>query len=185
MKIDLFKDHAAEYAATAKPVVLEVKPAQYLAIRGSGDPGGPAFQSAIATLFGVAFAIKMASKIAGRDYAVAKFEGLYQDREHRTLLIRAPDFIGAKQLRDAIASLRSKGNDAAYGVTLQKLKEGKSVQVLRAGPYAGSPKTIDRLWAFCRENGLKIRELIHEIYLNDPRRTAPARLRTVVRQPVA
>jgi len=185
MKIDLLKDHKTEYVAPAKPVVLEVKPAQYVAIAGAGEPGGPEFQAAIAALYNVAFAIKMASKIAGRDYAVMKLEGLYQDREHWTLLIRTPDFIGAKDLREAVERLKSKGSDTAAEVKLEKLKEGKSVQVLHAGPYSGAPKTIDSLWAFAKEKGLKIRERVHEVYLNDPRRTAPARLRTIVRQPVA
>jgi hypothetical protein len=112
-KIDLFQVHKADYAASLKPALIRIAKAGYLSIAGHGAPGGTAFQQATEALYNVAFAAKMASKLAGRDYAVCKLEGLWWEDLGRSteaepkekwswqLLIRIPDFIGKRDIEDA------------------------------------------------------------------------------------
>jgi hypothetical protein len=109
-KLDLLQTNKAQYVAPREPVLLRVAPATYLGITGRGAPGGEAFQQAIAALYGVAFTVKMASKLAGRDYGVCKLEGLLwadsecslttepKDQWSWRLLIRTPDFIGKPEI---------------------------------------------------------------------------------------
>ncbi|HEV3118333.1 MAG TPA: GyrI-like domain-containing protein [Gemmataceae bacterium] len=193
-KLDLYAQHKAEYVTPKHPVLIHASPAQYLAISGHGTPGDPQFQKKLAALYNVAFTIKMASKFAGQDYAVSKLEGLWsQDGASHssgqwnwTLLIRLPDFIGPKNLKDAIQKLREKGKDPEVEqVEIKKLKEGRSVQMLHVGPYDQEAPTIEAMRKFAADLGLAFRGLHHEIYLSDPRRVPPAKLRTILRYQVA
>lgn len=165
-KIDLYQLHKTEYAAPKKPVLIECQPAQYLAIKGRGEPGGEAFQAAIAALYKSAFTIKMASKFAGRDYVVCKLESLWSDVQKWTLMIRTPDFITKADL------------------PLIRLDEGRVVQLLHVGPYDRIGESVARMQEFAAAEKLKFRGAHHEIYLSDPRRVAPEKLRTIVRQSV-
>jgi len=189
-KLDLYRERAADYVAPRKPVFVTVAPARYLAIDGRGAPGGPEFSAAIGALYGMAFTIKMARKAAGRDYAVCKLEGLWTKWEPPavpdwTLLIRTPDFIEAADLREAAEQIAKKGKGAEVGrVKLRTLKEGRCVQMLHVGPYDQVGATIEVMLEQARAEGLKQRDHLHEVYLSDPRRVAPARLRTIVRMPV-
>jgi hypothetical protein len=186
MKLDLYKTHKAEYAAPKKPIMVEIKPAQYLVIEGRGEPGGPEFQAAIGALYNVAFTVKMAYKFAGKkDYGVCKLECTYQDRTIWRLMIRTPDFIKTKDLEQAQAKLLAKGKDAAVGrVKLIRFAEGSCVQMLHIGPYTRICDTLAVMEAFARENN-KLSGGCHEIYLSDPRRVAPAKLKTILRQRLA
>lgn len=184
-KLDLYRLHQAEYVTPRKPVFIDTKPAQYLAISGSGKPGGPEFQAAIAALYGVAFTIKMASKVAGRDYSVCKLEGLWPSREEWSLLIRTPDFIDAAALRAAVAKLKAKSKSAEIGeVRLKAIDEGRCVQMLHIGRYDAEEVTLEAMSKFASECGCRLRGAHHEIYLSDPRRVAPEKLRTILRQSV-
>jgi hypothetical protein len=184
-KIDLYRLHQAEYATPRKPVFIDTKPAQYLAIRGSGKPGGPEFQAAIAALYNVAFTVKMAGKVAGRDYAVCKLEGLWPSREEWSLLIRTPDFVDAEALREAVAKLKAKGKPAEIGeVRLKAIDEGRCVQMLHVGRYDAEEAALDAMSAFATAHGCRMRGGHHEIYLSDPRRVAPEKLRTILRTPI-
>jgi len=185
-KLDLYVQHKSEYVTPKNPVLLQASPAKYLAIDGRGEPGGPEFQKKIGALYNVAFTIKMARKFAGQDYAVSKLEGLWpkDNRKIWTLCIRIPDFIGAKDLKEAIRKLLDKGKDPGVGeVEIRKLKEGKSVQMLHVGPYDQCGTTIEIMRKFADGQGLAFRGAHHEIYLSDPRRVAPAKLRTILRHP--
>jgi hypothetical protein len=197
-KIDLYKDNKADYAAPKKPMLVEIGPASYLAIGGKGEPGGPAFQEKIGGLYAVAYTIKMTSKFAGRDYTVCKLECLWwagrkgcefetvpKEQWNWKLMIRTPDFISDGQVHKAIEVLREKGKAAeAKNVKLEALDEGKCVQMLHVGPYEHVGQTITKMMEFSRANGLVPNGRHHEIYLSDPRRVEPARLRTILRQPV-
>ena len=197
-KIDLYKLNKTEYAATRKPALVKVKPASYLAIAGQGAPGGEQFTASIGALYGVAFTIKMTRKFAGKeDYAVCKLEGQWwgepgqdlarmpKDQWHWNLLIRTPDFIDKGDLQQAIAVLlkRGKGEDAKR-VRLESLAEGPCVQMLHVGPYEEECETIAAMRAFAEKQQLQFAGKHHEIYLSDPRRISPDRLRTILRQPV-
>jgi hypothetical protein len=197
-KLDLYKLHKAEYAATRKPALVEVKPASYLAISGQGAPGGEVFTASIGALYGMAFTIKMTRKFAGQqDYAVCKLEGqwwselaadfarLPKDQWLWKLLIRTPDFIKDDDLRQSVAVLlkRGKGEDVKR-VRLESLAEGRCVQMLHVGPYEKEGETVAVMKDFAEKQQLLFSGKHHEIYLSDPRRVPPERLKTIVRQPV-
>ncbi len=197
-KLDLYKIHKQEYAATKKPALVHVGPAQYLSITGKGHPGGPLFQSQVGALYGAAYTMKFASKAAGRDYGVCGLEGLYWPAGKGSglfekgepdfrwkLLIRAPDFITAEDLKSAVAALKKKGKaEEVSRLKLETIEEGLSVQMLHVGPYNKEEETVNAMMAFLAEQGLKVRGKHHEIYISDPRRVAPGKLKTILRYPV-
>lgn len=199
-KLDLYKKFADDYATPRAPALVTPHRAQYLAIEGQGEPGGTTFTTRLGLLYNVAFTIKMARKFSGKgDYAVCKLEGLwwgqaksgtsFLDEPRSTwrwrLLIRTPDFIGARERKAALEQLRERGKDPATAeVELMTLSEGLSVQMLHVGPYAEEPERLDRMQAFAASQGLRLHGLHHEIYLSDPRRVAPAKLKTILRTPV-
>lgn len=197
-KLDLYKTHKTEYAARKDPALVEIGPAKYLTIDGKGEPGGEAFQAALAALYGAAYTIKMTKKFGGgQDYKVCALEGLWwvpnpadwinqpRDSWEWKLMIRVPEFITARDLQAAVEQLKKKGKgDGAARVRLETIREGRSVQVLHVGPYSAEPETIARMDAFVKSQGLAFRGKHHEIYLNDPRRVPPERLRTILRMPV-
>ena len=196
-KLDLYQINKAEYAAPRQPVLLRIAKAAYLGIAGRGAPGGEAFQQALAALYGIAFTAKMASKHAGRDYAVGKLEGLWwvdsgrlfltepKDTWRWRLLIRTPDFIGKREMEAARKKLTQKGKDPlCEQVELTALDENQCVQMLHTGPYDHEPATLAQMEAFATAQGYRFAGLHHEIYLSDPRRVAPEKLRTILRIPV-
>jgi hypothetical protein len=132
--------------------------------------------------------IKIAKKFAGQDYAVSKLEGLWPADTKRiwTLIIRIPDFVGAKDLKEAVQKLRAKGKDPEVAeVGIEKLNESRCAQVRHVGSYDRVGEAIEILRKFAGEQGLAFRGEHHEIYLSDPRRVAPGKLRTIVRHPVS
>jgi hypothetical protein len=196
-KVDLYKLHKNEYATPKKPVLLDVQPARYLSISGTGAPGSEGFQKKMGALYGTAFTMKFESKFAGCDYAVCKPEGIYwtdaggpgfqslpMDQWHWDLIIRTPDFVTAAQLKAAQAKMLGKGVPEASGVVFQKLREGKCVQVLHVGPYTEEKATVESMCPFARGEGYEFAGKHHEIYLSDPRRVAPEKLKTILRIPV-
>jgi len=189
MKLDLYKACKAEYAAPSKPALVPVKPAQYLAIEGQGEPGGEEFVAGIGALLNVAFTVKMARKFAGKDYAVCKLECAWRNLQaprgqwQWQLMIRTPDFINARDLQAAATKLAAKGPLVAR-VELIKLEEGSWVQMLHVGPYEKIGETMAQMEKFAAENGVRAAGRCHEIYLSDPRRVAAAKLRTILRLPV-
>jgi len=197
-KLDLYKLHKSDYVTPPKPVLVDIKPASYLSITGKGEPGGEMFQTRLGALYNIAFTIKMAKKFAGQDYTVCKLEGLWWGSKKAAsffqeprktwnwkLLIRTPDFIQNRDLSEAAQTLLAKGKPPGVAdVSLEVLKEGRCVQVLHTGPYDHETQTIELMHRFASEAGLALEGLHHEIYLSDPRRTDPTRLKTILRYPV-
>lgn len=196
-KLDLYQINKTEYATPRNPVLLRIAKAAYLGIAGRGKPGGEAFEQAIGALYSVAFTIKMASKFAGRDYGVCKLEGLWwvdsghtfmtepKDQWQWRLLIRTPDFIGKREIEAARKKLAEKGKEPLYKeVELTVLNENQCVQMLHIGPYDREPESIAQMEAFAAAQGYRFDGLHHEIYLSDPRRVAPEKLRIILRIPV-
>jgi hypothetical protein len=195
-KLDLYAKHKNEYVASRMPAFVRVGPAQYLAVRGKSAPGAEQFQRAIAALYNVAFTVKMARKSAGGDYAVTKLEGLWwepadaqpnaQTVWNWQLMIRVPPFITSKEVHDTIDSLIAKGKseDLRY-VELVPLEEGECVQILHIGPYTEEKESIGKMREFAGRVGRKFRGWHHEIYLSDPRRVKPEKLKTILRNPVS
>jgi hypothetical protein len=199
-KLDLFRQNKAEYVASKMPTLITAQKAQYLAITGAGQPGGEEFQTKIGALYGMAFTIKMTWKFAGKgDYAVSKLEGQYWWDPPRKdqlfegpaeelswrLLIRTPDYIKQGDLTEAAGKLLDKkGIDEAREVRLVALTEGECVQMLHVGPYDEERRTVESMVEFAAAKGLEVHGRHHEIYLSDPRRVAPDKLRTILRLPV-
>jgi len=197
-KIDLFKMYKSEYFAPKDPTLLETGPARFLTIDGMGEPGGEEFTKRVGALYAVAFAIKMAKQDSGQDYVISKLEGLWwgvrgpgdfstepMSDWNWKLMIRTPDFVSEEDLDEAIAACQVKKKVLEVAkVTLENLHEGRCVQVLHVGPYSEAGKTIARMNELVKEKGLSFHGLHHEIYLSDPRRVPPDRLRTIFRMPV-
>ncbi len=203
-KIDLFKLHKDEYVARKKPVIVTVQPARYLAIPGRGEPGGEEFQARVGALYAAAYTLKFTSKGEGRDYVVCKLEAIWwadgcddpgsADRDFSQvpreqwrwqLMIRTPDFVEGAELSAAAENILAKGKcPEIVDVRLEEVGEGRCVQMLHVGPYEDEPETVAVMRAFAEEQGLAFAGRHHEIYLSDPRRVEPARLRTILRMPV-
>jgi len=194
-KIDLSKIHPSDYAAPKKPVMQEVSPGHYLAIEGQGKPGGDLFTASIGALYGAAFTIKMTRKFGGQqDYVVSKLEAQYcfdsgaapEQQPPETwrwqLMIRVPEFVTQGELDQAVKSLLSKGKDERVReVRLIKLSPGRCVQMLHIGPYEREPGTVALMKSFAEKQGYELNGPHHEIYISDPRRVAPEKLKTILR----
>jgi hypothetical protein len=193
-KLELGEATRRSLAAKKNPVLLDVPPGRFLTAEGTGDPATEGFTRAVGAIFGVAWTVKMTGKAAGKDFKVGALEGLWwgggpEDgpRKRRTwrwkLLLRVPDSVGAADVRRAAGVLAARGRDGT-GVRVERFAEGRAVQVLHVGPYADEPATLERLEAYARGEGLAFTGPHHELYLSDPRRTAPSRLRTILRHAV-
>jgi hypothetical protein len=198
-KIDLSKLHKEDYAAPKKPVLLNIKKATYLAISGQGEPGGALFSQHIGALYGMAFTIKMTRKFAGeQDYTVSRLEAQWwagdkpgdfasapKSQWRWRLMIRTPDFIGKADLAKAAATLKKKGKtEPVEEVGLESLTEGPCVQMLHVGPYDEESRTIEVMKTHAAAQGLEAHGRHHEIYISDPRRVPPEKLKTILRMPV-
>ena len=196
-KLDLYKTHKNDYAATKDPKILKISRAKYLTIEGHGEPGGTEFQNRLGALYAVAYTIKMTEKFAGRDYKVCGLEGLWwvpdgknwnaaaRETWQWNLIIRVPEFITSKHLKAALEKCAAKGRTEPVGeVRLEEIAEGRCVQMLHVGPYATEPESIRRMEESVAAQGLKLCGRHHEIYLSDPRRVPPERLKTILRHPV-
>lgn len=199
-KLDLKKTLKALYAPSAKePSLVDVPPMNCFAVDGQGAPGAQAFQEAIEALYGASYTLKfMLKKRKGfPEYAVMPLEGLWcaddvtafvegrKDECKWTLLIVQPDFITRELFDEAVAELKAKKDSPAIAkLRFDTLREGQSVQIMHVGPYAAEKPTIERLHAYMKEKGCTFNGPHHEVYMNDPRRTAPEKLKTIIRQPV-
>ncbi len=182
-----------------RPVMVEVPPLQYLMIEGEGDPNtSKDYMDAIAALYSVGYTMKFAlKKQDGFDFTMMPLESLWwaDDPEafladHKgewkwTAMILQPDLVKTEHVEAAISeATRKKELPAASKIKLQLLFEGTSAQMMHVGPYSEETPTIEKLHAFIHEHGYALRGKHHEIYLGDPRKSAPEKLKTVIRQPI-
>ena len=195
---DLVKERPALYKATVEPALVDVPPFPFLQVDGVGSPDDAAFATAVQALYSVGYTLRFQARADGIvDYKVPPLEGLWwadditafirgEKREWKwTLLLRLPDEIDERSVEKARAKARDKAGDAVDTVRLDRYDEGRSAQVLHVGPFATEGATIERLHAFIAAAGLSLHGPHHEIYLGDPRRTQPDRLKTILRQPVS
>jgi hypothetical protein len=174
---------------------------QYLMVDGQGDPNTATdYADALAALYPVAYGLKFASKRGlGRDYVVPPLEALWsaadmaaftsardKSRWSWTVMIMTPDWISEQLLDDTLAVVAAKSAPASLEkVRLEGLEEGLCVQTLHVGPYDEEAGVLADLHdRYIPESGLRMAGRHHEIYLSDPRRAEPAKLRTILRQPV-
>ena len=195
MKLDLTKLYTSYYSAGEEPLLIDVDEGTFLSLEGTGPPGGEEFQRGIRAIYSVAYAVKRLYKGKGMDFAVPKLEALWlvgpeaginDSVEWRwKLLIRMPEWVAEDMVAKAVGNASKRGIELVGEVRLERIEEGLCVQILHVGPYSEVDRSMERLREFMEREGLKPRGPLHEIYLSDPRRTRPSRLRTILRRPVA
>lgn len=198
-KYDVKKQFKDLYGPRARDFeVVTVPPLNYLMLDGHGNPGtAPAYAAALEALFSVSYAVKFASKHAGRDYVVGPLEGLWtaddpdaftrgeKDSWKWTMMITQPGWVGAAEVQDGVAKAAAKNVPGLDLLRLETLDEGLSVQILHIGSYDDEAPTLRRLHhEYMPANGFGFTGPHHEIYLSDARRVAPEMRKTILRQPV-
>lgn len=201
MKADLkktdFKTTLPSYAARHGSFdIVEIPPMRYLAADAEGSPDAASFAGALAALFPLAYALKFASKREkDRDYVVPPLEALWwaddpaafttaydKSAWHSTALILLPEWITDEDVEAAREAVAGKMADLSR-VRVRVLEEGRCAQTLHVGPFSTEGPVIQELHNMLETAGLALAGKHHEIYLSDFRRTAPEKLRTIVRQP--
>jgi hypothetical protein len=182
-------------------VIVDVPELSFLMVDGTGDPNtSPGYREGVEALFTVSYRVKLAVKRGpgGTDYRVMPLEGLWwvddmskfslEDKSSWswTAMIMQPDVVTDELVRRSILEASTKKPlPAAAKLRFVRFEEGLAAQVLHTGPYGAEGPTIERLHAFIVEAGHRLRGKHHEIYLSDPSRVDAARLRTIIRQPIA
>ena len=211
MAFDFKKEYKEFYLPPKKPQIVNVPQMQFVAVRGKGNPNeeGGEYKAAVAVLYAVSYTLKMSKmgdhRIQGYfDYVVPPLEGFwwqikdgavvsgfdYSDKStfNWISVIRLPDFVTQKDFDWAKETATAKKGLDCSRAELFTLEEGECVQIMHTGSYDDEPATIKLMDDFALENGYTLdfsaTRLHHEIYLSDPRKTAPEKLKTVIRHPV-
>jgi len=199
--IEFKKTYRAYYTPKpAQPEIITLPAMKFLMVDGQGDPNtSQQFQDAIGAIYPVVFGIKFAHKKAGvgPDYTLGPLEALWWTKAGQTfassskqdwlwtVMMWVPDFITSKEVKQFTAlAKQKKPNPALDKLRLEVFDEGTVVQLMHIGPYGDEQPNIERMHAFAEQAGYKLRGKHHEIYLGDPRRAAPEKLRTILRQPI-
>ena len=209
-KLDLKKNLKYLYAPSPKKIeMVDVPPMNFIMIDGAIEPvqgpgTSPLFAENMQAIYGAAYTLKFSLKLNKEnplDYPVMALEGLWwvedgtfdlqkPDNWKYTVMIMQPDRVTAEIFADVLAQLRKKkGDQPAFArLRLQRFHEGLCVQAMHTGPYVTEPETVTKMQTYMEANGCK--DLVglggkhHEIYLGDPRRADPSKLKTVLRHPV-
>lgn len=182
---------------------VDVPPRRCLAIEGEGPPSGPEFQAAVGAVYSTIYPLHFLLRDHGVESRIGPLEALWERRDGAagwltgefapfdsaawrwTVLIELPEACRDEDVASAMAVARRKHpNPALSRLMVMTLREGHAIEAMHVGPYATEPETLERMAASAAAAGLEPHGAHHEIYLGDPRRTAPDRLRTVLRQPV-
>jgi hypothetical protein len=195
-KIDLRKQLKYLYSPSAsKAQTIEVPEFNFIMIDGRGDPNGPEFRDALNALYSLSFTIKFTVKKEDAiDYPVMALEALWGDEAgfnvadrnswEWTAMIMQPDPVTPAVFKRAVEEVKKKKDIKALGLArFEAFHEGLSAQIMHFGPYSAEAPTIMRLHDYIKENGGEPRGRHHEIYLGDPRRADPSKLKTILRQP--
>jgi hypothetical protein len=209
-KLDLKKDLKFLYAPSAKKIeVVDVPAMNFLMIDGAIEPDlapatSPLFVENMQTLYSAAYTLKFSSKQRKEnpvDYPVMALEGLWWVEDGTfdiqkpgnwkyTVMIMQPDIVTSQMFADALAQVRKKkGDQPAFSrLRLERFGEGLCVQAMHIGPYSTEPVTVQKMQAYMQEDGYEDRVGLggkhHEIYMGDPRRADPSKLKTILRHPI-
>lgn len=204
-KLDLTKTDKTYYNAKIVPEIVYIEKTNYISLTGKGDPSGKEFSEKIQALYTTAYVIKFMQKAMNNDFVVPKLEALWsfdtkkyasismdeapqkipRSEWNYRIMIRMPHFVTKEQTEEAIAvAVNKKQNELAKVIEFFELTEGKVIQILHIGPFDTEPQTLRKIQAFSIENKLQQNGLHHEIYLSDFRKTAPEKLKTILREPV-
>jgi hypothetical protein len=207
--LDLRKQYKDLYNPPSKKVVtVQVPRFQFAMLDGQIEAGhgpgdSPSFQAAMAAIYGISYTLKFTAKLRKDrpvDYPVMALEGLWNVEGfdlhtfditspagwQYTVMVMQPDLVTQEMFQEGLAQLRKKrGDQPAFSLLrLESFEEGLSIQTMHIGPYATEMETVAKMDAFAEANGLVLHGQHHEIYLGDPRKTAPEKLKTVLRHPV-
>jgi hypothetical protein len=198
-KLDLKKLHRPFFTAPHNRFVpVEIPSLLYLMVDGHGDPNTePAYQLAVQSLYGMAYTLKFLAKRDGQDFVVAPLEGLWSARDPRsfitrrkdewdwTMMIMLPDYVDTEMFANAKVWAGDKLGSLADSLRMERLEEGLCLQALHIGRYDDEGPLLEQLHdEIMPAAGYTFAGRHHEIYLGDPRRAAPEKLRTILRQPV-
>lgn len=207
MAFDFKKEYKQFYMPRNKPEIVDVPKANFIAIRGKGDPNeaGGAYQQAISVLYAVAYTLKMSYKTDRKilgfyEYVVPPLEGFwwqegingvdYTDKSafHWISVIRLPDFVTEDDFRWAVETAARKKKLDCSSAEFMTIEEGLCVQIMHHGPFDDEPVTVALMDAFLEQNGyvndFSENRLHHEIYLSDARKATPEKWKTVIRHPI-
>jgi len=207
MAFDFKKEYKEFYMPKNKPEIVDVPRAKYIAVRGKGNPNevGGEYQHAVGILYAIAYTLKMSYKsdykIEGFfEYVVPPLEGFwwqdnvvgvdYSDKStfNWISVIRLPDFVTEADFAWAVETASKKKKMDCSRAEYLTIDEGLCVQMMHIGPYDDEPASVAMMKAFLEENGyitdLNENRKHHEIYLSDPRKTAPEKMKTVIRHPI-
>ena len=207
MAFDYKKEYKEFYLPKAKPEIVDVPEMNFIAVRGKGDPNQPdgAYKEAIGILYTIAYTIKMSKKtdhhIEGYfDYVVPPLEGFWRQEGREGMdyghkedfiwisVIRLPDFVTEEDFRWAVREAEKKKGMDLSKAEFMRIHEGLCVQCMHIGPYDDEPETVRKMDRYLEENGydndFSGERWHHEIYLSDVNKTAPEKLKTVIRHPV-
>lgn len=207
MAFDFKKEYKEFYMPKGKPEIVTVPKANYIAVRGKGNPNeeGGAYQQAVGILYAVAYTLKMSYKTDHRiegffDYVVPPLEGFwwqdgvdgidYSDKStfNWISVIRLPDFVTQKDFDWAVGAAEKKKHLDCSKAEFLTIDEGLCVQIMHIGPFDDEPATVSMMNAYLQENGYENdfsdSRLHHEIYLSDARKVAPEKWKTVIRHPI-
>lgn len=207
MAFDFKKEYKEFYMPKSKPEIVTIPKANYIAVRGKGDPNdeGGAYQQAVGILYAVAYTLKMSYKTDYRiegffDYVVPPLEGFwwqegvdgidYSDKStfNWISVIRLPDFVTQKDFDWATGEAEKKKHLDCSKAEFLTIDEGLCVQIMHIGPFDDEPATVSMMNAYLLENGYENdfsgSRLHHEIYLSDARKVAPEKWKTVIRHPI-
>lgn len=203
MAFDFKKEYREFYMPRNTPQIVNVPAANYIAVRGAGDPNteGGAYQQAIGVLYAVAYTIKMRYKTGHKiegffEYVVPPLEGFWQqegadgdkDAFRWISVIRLPDFVSGQDLDWAVETATRKKKLDCSRARFFTVEEGLCVQAMHLGPFDDEPRTIALMEAYLEEQGyatdLTETRLHHEIYMSDARRVPPEKWKTVIRLPI-
>ncbi len=207
MAFDYKKEYKEFYLPKEVPSIVTIPAVNYIAVRGMGDPNEEdgAYKRAVGKLYSVAYTIKMSKRTDHQidgffDHVVPPLEGFWQqdgnigmDYMHKERLqwisvIRLPDFVTEKEFAWAVDAAARKKHEDLSEVEFLPYHEGLCVQCMHIGSYDNEPATVEKMHAFMAASGFALdisdHRLHHEIYLSDPRKTAPEKLKTAIRHPV-
>ena len=207
MAFDFKKEYKEFYMPKSKPEIVTVPKANYISVRGKGDPNeeGGAYQQAISVLYAVAYTLKMSYKTDHKiegffEYVVPPLEGFwwqdgtdgidYTDKASFNWIsvIRLPEFITQKDFEWAVETATKKKKLDCSSAELMTIDEGLCIQIMHLGPFDDEPATIALMDEYLEKNGyvndITTTRLHHEIYLSDARRVVPEKWKTVIRHPI-
>lgn len=207
MPFDFKKEYKEFYLPKNKPQIVNVPKANYIAIRGQGNPNeeGGAYQRAIGILYAVAYTLKMSYKTDYKidgfyEYVVPPLEGFWwqdgicgvdyskKDEFNWISIIRLPDFITRENFDWAVKTASEKKKVDCSKAEFLTIEEGLCVQIMHIGSFDDEPASLEKMDKYIAENGYEKdfskTRLHHEIYLSDPRKTTPDKQKTVIRHPV-